>query len=46
MAQNNVHFMSDRNDWETPQYLFDGLNATFRFEVDVCATPETAKCKR
>lgn len=33
-------------DWETPQFLFDGLDAEFGFELDVCATPETAKCKR
>lgn len=44
--QKNLHFMSKRNDWETPQFLFDGLNAEFGFEVDVCATAETAKCKR
>ena len=24
---NNVHYMSQRYDWETPQFLFDGLNA-------------------
>ena len=44
--QRNLHFMSKRSDWETPQFLFDGLNAEFGFEVDVCATAETAKCKR
>ena len=38
--------MSGRDDWETPQFLFDGLNAEFGFEVDVCATVENAKCKR
>lgn len=42
----NVHFKSDRHDWETPQFLFDGLNAEFRFELDVCATAKTAKCRR
>ena len=42
----NVHYMSERHDWETPQFLFDGLNAEFGFEVDVCATAENAKCRK
>ena len=42
----NVHFSSERHDWETPQYLFDGLNAEFGFDLDVCATAATAKCRR
>jgi phage N-6-adenine-methyltransferase len=41
-----VHFMSERSDWETPQFLFDGLNAEFGFELDVCAAPHNAKCKQ
>ena len=43
---NNVHYMSQRQDWETPQFLFDGLNAEFGFDRDVCATPENAKCRK
>jgi len=31
-------------EWETPQSLFDELNAEFGFTLDVCATPENAKC--
>ena len=42
----SVHFLSMRDDWETPQFLFDGLNAEFGFEIDVCATKETSKCSR
>ena len=42
---NNVHFMSKRQDWETPQFLFDALHKEFGFEVDVCAKAENAKCK-
>jgi phage N-6-adenine-methyltransferase len=37
---------SDSPEWETPQWLFDLLNAEFHFELDVCAQPETAKCKK
>lgn len=41
-----VHFSSASDMWETPQNFFDELNAEFGFEVDVCATPENAKCAR
>lgn len=37
-------FSSETDEWETPQDLFDALNAEFRFQVDVCATPANAKC--
>ncbi len=30
----------------TPQELFDQLNKEFRFNLDVCATPENTKCTR
>ncbi len=30
----------------TPRWLFDDLNREFGFTVDVCATPELAKCPR
>jgi len=35
---------SDRGEWETPQWLFDILNAEFHFTVDVCALPDNTKC--
>lgn len=38
-------FSSKTHEWETPQFLFDGLNAEFGFEIDVCATTMNAKCK-
>ena len=37
---------SDREDWETPQALFDKLDADWHFTLDPCATPENAKCSR
>ena len=43
-----VHFLtigSAKPEWETPQYLFDELNQEFKFNLDVCALPENAKCK-
>ena len=41
-----VMFSSKRHDWETPQWLFDELNEEFGFDIDVCATPENAKCSK
>lgn len=37
---------ADRQTWETPQALFDLLDAEFGFTLDPCAEPETAKCAR
>lgn len=42
----SVHFSSQKDEWETPQKLFDELDAEFGFTLDVCATKENAKCKR
>ena len=39
-------YTSESGDWETPQALFDVLHAEFGFDLDVCATKETAKCSR
>lgn len=41
-----VHYSSATDEWETPQDLFDELDAEFHFDLDVCALPESAKCKR
>jgi phage N-6-adenine-methyltransferase len=39
-----VMYSSKSDDWETPKYLFDKLDAVFDFTRDVCASPENAKC--
>lgn len=41
-----VMFSSNSEEWATPQKFFDELNKEFNFELDVCATPQNAKCKR
>jgi phage N-6-adenine-methyltransferase len=41
-----VMFSSRTDLWETPQGLFDELDAEFHFDLDVCASPENAKCER
>lgn len=33
-------------EWGTPQWLFDQLNAEFNFSLDACATESIAKCQR
>ena len=39
-----VMFSRKTDLWETPQAFFDQLNDEFRFDIDVCALPENAKC--
>lgn len=39
-------FSSATDEWYTPQYLFDALNAEFRFTLDPCSTDENAKCEK
>lgn len=41
---NKVHFSSAKEDWETPQALFDELNKEFNFNLDVCASKHNNKC--
>lgn len=43
---NSVLFSSATDVWATPQDLFDKLNAEFDFNLDPCALPENAKCKK
>jgi len=42
----DVHFSSKTDLWATPQDFFDKLHAEFGFNLDVCATPDNAKCSR
>lgn len=42
----SLMFSSKTDLWATPQNLFEELNCEFGFELDVCATPENAKCER
>ena len=43
--QTDVMFSSETDEWETPQDFFNTLDAEFHFYLDVCATPQNAKCK-
>lgn len=42
----DLMFSSKTDLWSTPQDFFDRLNAVHNFTLDVCATPENAKCSR
>lgn len=41
-----VLFSSTTDEWSTPQHIFDELGKKFQFDLDVCATPQNAKCKK
>ena len=43
---NDALFSSDKNFWETPQRLFDELDAEFHFTLDAAASDENHKCAR
>ena len=46
MIGQKVLFSSDKNNWETPQALFDALNEKYKFTLDAAASHENHKCKR
>lgn len=41
---NNVHFSSEKDDWETPQYFFNELNEHFNFKRDLASSEDNHKC--
>lgn len=44
MAQFKTKFATGKQDWETPESIFEPLNKVFKFTLDVCATKENTKC--
>lgn len=42
----DVHYSSKTDEWATPPEFFQYLDDEFGFTLDVCATPENAKCER
>lgn len=47
MSSLAIHFSSARDDWSTPWDFFKAQETQFGpFDLDVCATPENAKCPR
>lgn len=41
---NKALFTSNKEDWETPQYFYDKLNAKYHFQWDLAASDGNAKC--
>lgn len=39
-------FSSQKQDWGTPDHVFDQLNRTYRFTLDAAASAENTKCER
>ena len=37
---------SEKENWQTPLWLFQGLDSYFDFDVDVCADENNALCQR
>ena len=46
MTINAGLFTSNRDDWETPQDLFDQLHKEFHFTLDPCADEKNHKCEK
>jgi phage N-6-adenine-methyltransferase len=40
----DVHYSSESSSWSTPQWFFDRLDEEFHFDLDPCATLNTALC--
>lgn len=40
-----VLFSSNKDDWCTPQSIFDALDKEFHFTIDVAASDSNAKCE-
>lgn len=41
-----VHFSSKTDLWSTPEDFFKKYDDKYKFELDVCATDDNAKCAR
>lgn len=41
-----VLFTSTKDDWATPDWFFEKLDAMFGFTLDACASAENAKCQK
>ena len=38
--------IEERDNWETPQWLFDILNKQYDFKIDCCSDRENSKCPK
>ena len=42
----DVHFSSKTDLWYTPEDFFKKYDDKYKFEIDVCATDDNAKCDK
>lgn len=42
-GNNGTGNIIERDDWQTPQWLFDKLHKQYKFKFDCCASKETTK---
>lgn len=42
----SVHFSAVKQDWATPDELYNRLNRIYAFDTDVAASAENARCER
>ena len=42
----NVHFLSKTDEYSTPGDFFKKYDKLYNFDLDVCASPNNAKCSR
>lgn len=45
-ANNGSGNNEERDEWQTPQWLFDSLDNLYSFDIDVCATKDNSKCDK
>lgn len=43
---NEVMYKSENQNWETPDALFNKLDAYYHFDIDVCASDSNHKCTK
>lgn len=46
MIDTDLFFSSDKDDWSTPQWLYNQLFSEFHFTLDPCASNDNHKCVR
>ena len=44
MIKRDALYVSNNDEWETPQDLYDSLDAEFHFTLDPCASDQNHKC--
>lgn len=44
MGKWDIHWSSNKTDWETPDHIFNPLDLEFGFTLDVCANKDNHKC--